>query len=214
MKSLTYATLIAAAYDWKLPTNYTVLKVLSDNFGWVLEDTVTSEIIIVVRGTTNINDWVANSNMDYVTTSLGKIHEGFVLETNKLYVDIIELLDTLPRNAQLILTGHSLGGAIVTILATILALHKANFTISVYTFASPRVGNRKFVNSYKAFNIKTCRFINKLDIVPMLPRGFGYEHVCPAKVFSDGVFGNISYNHDISTYINNVGKLTVDLILE
>lgn len=77
----------------------------------------------------------------------------------------------LNQDTQIYVTGHSLGAA----LATLAALHidkllKAdglNIPVHLYTFASPRVGDRTFASHFAA--IDTYRIINSEDLIQSIP---------------------------------------------
>jgi hypothetical protein len=72
-------------------------------------------------------------------------------------------------NMTVVMTGHSLGAAIVTLYALdVAAGGKLNPT--VYTFASPRVGDTQFANTYNSSVATNYRVWNWPDIVPRLPK--------------------------------------------
>ncbi len=77
-------------------------------------------------------------------------------------------MDPCPKDAQVYVTGHSLGGA----LATLSTLHikDMNYFLNppiLYAFANPRAGGLKF---YEQFDGMNCfRVANSEDIVPTLP---------------------------------------------
>ena len=80
--------------------------------------------------------------------------------------------DLLTTNSKIFITGHSLGAG----LATLAALHISqiakkkgtNASISLYTFASPRVGDETFAEYFKY--IPLCyRVINSEDLIQSVP---------------------------------------------
>lgn len=78
------------------------------------------------------------------------------------------------NNANVYITGHSLGGALATIAALdITRKNKLNNPINLYTFASPRVGDNIFADKFNEFiskdKIKAFRFANSEDLVPKIP---------------------------------------------
>jgi hypothetical protein len=80
-------------------------------------------------------------------------------------------------------TGHSLGAALATIAA---ARYSAIRPVQgLYTFGSPRVGNRSFVDTVPRGAI---RFVNNADMVTRLPPPLGgYQHAGQLKfIGSDG----------------------------
>lgn len=70
-----------------------------------------------------------------------------------------------------VVCGHSLGCA----LATLYAISTANNSggqsgdLTVYTYASPMVGDQTFVNTYNSSPLQTFRICNVQDAVPTLP---------------------------------------------
>lgn len=109
-------------------------------------------------------------------TILEKI-DKFKLEKKSIYESINEFFSNVNEdntNTNVYVTGHSLGGALATIAAMdIAAKDKLKNTISLYTFASPRVGNNTFADKFNEFvsqeKLKGFRFANSEDIVPTLP---------------------------------------------
>ena len=76
-------------------------------------------------------------------------------------------------NGRVLFTGHSFGGALATLLASI---HPPTV---LYTFGSPRVGDTDFVAALNA--IDSHRFVDCCDLVTFLPPAiFGYVHLGPA----------------------------------
>jgi pimeloyl-ACP methyl ester carboxylesterase len=79
---------------------------------------------------------------------------------------------------ELIVTGHSLGGALATMVALWLQdqLPKgggpSNVRIAPYTFAAPTAGNQAFANLYDAQFPNASRYVNAYDLVPM-----GYANI-------------------------------------
>lgn len=71
----------------------------------------------------------------------------------------------VPSDAPIILSGHSLGGAVASITAK--WLHRDGWRVqSCYTYGSPRPGNLAFANTY---GIPNFRLFGANDIVPTVP---------------------------------------------
>lgn len=79
------------------------------------------------------------------------------------------------------ITGHSLGGALATLLALELSSGRmakcGAISVTMYNFGSPRVGNRKFAELYNEKVKDSWRVVNHRDIIPTIPRLMGYCHV-------------------------------------
>lgn len=105
----------------------------------------------------------------------GCVHAGFLREFEQIQGDVFDYVLSNPKRVVRI-SGHSLGGAIATLLAVELA--KDGFQVELVTLGSPRVGDREFRKTYEALqNIDHVRIVHQDDIVPRLPK-LNYEHVC------------------------------------
>ncbi|KAF9612163.1 hypothetical protein IFM89_038351 [Coptis chinensis] len=87
-------------------------------------------------------------------------------------------------------TGHSLGGALATLLTLELSSSQMakNDAVSVtmYNFGSPRVGNKRFVDLYNEKVKDSWRIVNHRDIIPTVPRLMGYCHVAQPVYLATG----------------------------
>lgn len=73
-------------------------------------------------------------------------------------------------DVRLLITGHSLGGAVATVFAHQVASQRTDIPINVVTFGSPRVGTRSFARSFNAkHSIKYLRVQQGCDVVTQLP---------------------------------------------
>lgn len=108
------------------------------------------------------------------------------------------------KNANFLVTGHSLGGALAILFPTVLVIHNEQQLmqklVGVYTYGQPRVGNRQLCQFMEArLNHTEPRYFRVVycnDIVPRLPyddKTFLYKH-----------FGNAS----TITAFTSIKKLT------
>ena len=127
--------------------------------------------ILVYRGTSKLQDWLANLNAPAVRWwGKGMVHKGFMEAFVKIWEQVAPMLSDV--SVPLFYAGHSLGGALATLTASLRAPH------ALYTFGSPRVGNRVFAQSLQ--HVNTHRLVNGLDVIPTLPIPGGpldYVHV-------------------------------------
>lgn len=91
-----------------------------------------------------------------------QLHSGYLKAFGLLQADIDAVLKATPHD-QLILTGHSLGGALA-IVTTRLLFPDSNG--ACYTFGAPPVGTIEVQNRLKT---PIYQIINEIDIVPRLP---------------------------------------------
>jgi hypothetical protein len=82
------------------------------------------------------------------------------------------LTQSIPPEAVLALTGHSLGGNLATVLASWISSVRGpdgsepDPNTEVYTFAAPSAGNTAFADGFNARFPKSYRYWNTLDAVP------------------------------------------------
>ena len=98
----------------------------------------------------------------------GRVHAGFAGALADVRPALEKALQNVP--GRLLFTGHSLGAALATLLASI----KTPDTL--YTFGSPLVGDADFVATLK--DVKNFRYVDCCDIVTRIPpKGLGYMHL-------------------------------------
>ena len=129
--------------------------------------------LVCFRGTQGIRDWIANMNIAEQGTQFGMVHGGFLQGFTDINDDIEGELDKLITGKQLVLTGHSLGGALSTIAAS--EWRNRYDLRSVWTFGQPAVGDREFRTSMKQYDAIFHRVVNDDDIVTRIPPP--YRHV-------------------------------------
>ncbi len=158
--------------------------------------------VLAFRGT-EVKSWSdikADLNVDSIIAkySYGKVHKGFEKEVDKLWVDVRDYVLKQCKDRKLIVTGHSLGASMATIVAA--RLKTAGWNVNgLYTYGSPRVGNESFK---KSLDIPHYRFVNNSDDVTKMPfYHWGYRH-----------HGELRYiNHDgVVELGTNVWKRTWD----
>jgi hypothetical protein len=98
----------------------------------------------------------------------GRVHRGFARALEEIVLAVENVLRGF--DGRLLVTGHSLGAALATLLA---GSQKAD---GLYTFGSPMVGDAGFVGGLSA--VRSCRYVDCCDIVTRVPpKLFGYTHV-------------------------------------
>lgn len=102
----------------------------------------------------------------------GLVHFGFAQALDKVYDNIVQWLSEqkLDGERNITCTGHSLGAALATIMASRLDANE------LYTFGSPRIGNRAFVKEMNNDGIEHYRFVNNNDIVTKVPFPIRFVH--------------------------------------
>ncbi|OOF60301.1 lipase family protein [Rodentibacter sp. Ppn85] len=151
------------------------------NAGYVDDKTVSvsalfymdeTRAVIAVRGTQEIKDFEIDADALQMKPDYGikgEVHKGFYTQANKIIstLSFTDFTDKIREmNKELYVTGHSLGGAVATILSAYLV--EQGFKPLLYTFGSPRVGNTVFAKYYSD-KFTHFRHVNDFDIVPVLP---------------------------------------------
>jgi hypothetical protein len=119
----------------------------------------------------------------------GKVHRGFKEALEEVWPDLLPYIRKLRnKGCKIWITGHSLGAALATLSAG-----RYGSAQGVYTFGSPRVGNKAFKDN---FEVKIYRIVNNDDIVVRVPPPGKYVHVGELKfIDSDGVIRDAMVEH-------------------
>lgn len=99
----------------------------------------------------------------------GKVHVGFKHETDKLWPEVIDIVSKTP--GTLYITGHSLGAAIATIMASRLQFK----TEKLITFGSPRVGDSVFVENLEVDHLRVQNNNDAVTRVPLEKMHFAHH---------------------------------------
>ncbi|ATX79855.1 triacylglycerol lipase [Mariprofundus aestuarium] len=146
--------------------------------------------IVCFRGTEvgEVQDILTDLNLPLTNNDeRGQVHSGFKNALDQVWNrgdcnshNLLEHINTITEaNSELKIwfTGHSLGAALAT-----LAADRFPEAQGLYTFGSPRVGDREF--AWK-FETTAYRFVNNNDIVTMVPPAISYQHVGLLKYIDD-----------------------------
>ncbi len=150
-------------------------KLIAINNAECLIVTLQKQLWIAFRGTqpTQLNDIKADLDLfKEKSESAGEVHGGFKQEVDELWEEVLKELnhnETLKNSRDVYFCGHSLGGAMATIAAA-----RYTETKELFTFGSPRVGGKTFVNTCV---VPHYRFVNNNDLVPKVPPSIlGFKH--------------------------------------
>ncbi len=167
-------------------------------------------IVLTFRGSQEIRDWYTNFNTKLrkftirregqtaISSYKGRVHTGFFLGWASVEKDVLKQIKHWQRQLQpgetlppLLVTGHSLGGALATM--AVASLQDNNMNVAgLYTFGQPRVGDLSFTRQLNTtLANKVFRFINNNDVVPHVPPPFSihnptrlYAHLGTVKYFN------------------------------
>ncbi|MEE2923709.1 MAG: lipase family protein [bacterium] len=127
-------------------------------------------ITLAIRGSNNIRNWLLNLEfwMKENDWFSHKVHRGFLKIAQEIYDSI---KDDFEPSYKITLTGHSMGGAVSTLIGA--HLQNLGHQVEVITFAQPRVTNNRGAQSMG--KLKLTRVVIQGDVVNLLPP-FNYAH--------------------------------------
>ena len=118
-----------------------------------------------------------------------------------------------PAGLPVVVTGHSLGGALATLLVADLTAN-TRLRPQAWTFASPNVGDAAFAARYAALSTVSWRIYNQVDVVPYFPPDIfdSYQPVTTGYAINSGTSKwNPGCAHALNTYLHVLSPATVPL---
>ena len=158
------------------------------------------KIVITVPGTRNTKELISEIGQSLLvpfdpTTEMRVVKyfkdRAFSIK-DQLFSDKNKNIINSNKNYQIIFTGHSLGGAVATILS--LYSIKSSFINPSHnepiliTFGQPRSGNDVFANEVMKHIPKIFRIVRQGDIVPTIPSCVKSIFGSCKTIFADGIF--------------------------
>ncbi|XAR57122.1 Triacylglycerol lipase [Bertholletia excelsa] len=168
-------------------------------------------IVIAFRGTQerSIQNWIEDLywkqlDLNYPGMPDAMVHRGFYYAYHNTTIrpgvlNAIERAKELYGDLDIMVTGHSMGGAMAAFCGLDLKVNHEAGNVQVVTFGQPRIGNSVFVSYYHQFVPNTVRITNEHDIVPHLPPYYSYfpqktYHHFPREVWLYKIgFGSLVY---------------------
>ncbi|WMV34279.1 hypothetical protein MTR67_027664 [Solanum verrucosum] len=168
-------------------------------------------IVIAFRGTqgTSIQNWIADLywkqlDIEYPGMEDAMVHHGFysAYHNTTLRPGVLSAVESAKEqygDIPIMVTGHSMGGAMAAFCGLDLTVNYGSRNVSVMTFGQPRIGNAAFASYYSKWVPNTIRVTHEHDIVPHLPPYYYYfsqktYHHFPREVWLHNLgFGLLSY---------------------
>jgi len=151
-------------------------------FGFIGYSPEFQRIVVAFRGSVDVANWVTNlktTRTSYDLCDGCSVHVGFNQGYNSVKSQVesaINVLRSKYPSATVMITGHSLGGA----LAVMSAAHiqdKYSLVEMLYTLGQPRVGNDKFAQFMGTFVPETYRIVDYADEIAHVPQSIlGFKH--------------------------------------
>ncbi|KAH7277516.1 hypothetical protein KP509_39G055000 [Ceratopteris richardii] len=126
--------------------------------------------VVACTGTMDVSDALVDLNIVHRTVSLGEgaAHAGFLERAKSIPLDFFRRL--LIRNERVVLTGHSLGGAVASLVTLRLLEATGRWCheqVQCYTFGSPFFADyrlAKYINTH--YKRHFLHFVSRSDLVP------------------------------------------------
>jgi hypothetical protein len=170
--------------------NRVTMAILAQN------DADPNDVVIAIRGTLDIWEWIQDAKFllrdfprvagsGYTEDGFTDMYLSFSINPATAPADIqadagdtffAALTALIPTTASVTVAGHSLGSALATLMAFDLAAN-TKLPVTLYTLASPRVGDHSFSTVFNHTVPDAYRIANRLDVVPKVPPPLMYFHV-------------------------------------
>jgi hypothetical protein len=139
-------------------------------------------VVLAFRGTSAPQDFIVDASVRFVEQPLTAVHAGFGAAIESVWTTVgVELRRLWSPEKTLWVTGHSLGGALAVLAATLMPADLPVFQIA--TFGQPRVGDKEFAATFKSRRVKLYRFVNNNDVVPTVPGRSWLVSIKPLRVY-------------------------------
>jgi predicted lipase len=166
--------------DYKLSLIKWIEHKPSDTQGFVAIKNRT--IYVVFRGSESKKDFQNDGSVSKVPfiEEGEKVHIGFKSCWEPVEEDVYsgirtanEMMDTVD---SVVVCGHSLGGAVATLMAYSIKNRFYGYHVECCTIGSPRVGNKVFKQNFDKSGIESIRVVHNNDLVTHTPY-IGFLHV-------------------------------------
>jgi pimeloyl-ACP methyl ester carboxylesterase len=187
-------------------------------FGLIAPGTGTrkSEVLIATRGTASVRDALTDMNAGLQKGPGGfAVHAGFNDSFNSFRQDIDTFLDKNGAIGTVHCVGHSLGGALATLVADHLVASGVK-NIKLYSFGCPRVGVKGFSRNLtsKLTSNNIFRAYHEADPVSMVPI-FPFAHVPDTSISYLLPYNGMNISpaaHKMDNYANTIGDAGWDAL--
>lgn len=149
-------------------------------------DPVLDAIVVAIAGSNDRQDWWSNLKIKSMRTYHGRAHSGFYISAKGLFYSGIRRSISNPFGKDIIVTGHSRGGAMAHAIAHMMPYGQITECV---TFGAPRVLKRKHNCKLKLTRVENhgdpvphsvwalwgYRHFGKLEQIPHIKRNHGHD---------------------------------------
>ncbi|ROV90666.1 hypothetical protein VPNG_10117 [Cytospora leucostoma] len=184
-------------------SNATILSTFhgieTDVRGFIVADSTAQEIVVSVRGSMSLVSWIGDVIWAHESSSICEgcwAHFGFLYAYHEIASSVNTSLASAIRlfpSYKITVTGHSLGGAVATLLG--MHVRDAGHDADIYTYGSPRVGNEALARHITNQPGSNYRVTHLADAVARLPpMQLGFRHTSPEYWLGDGHPRTVDYD--------------------
>ncbi|KAK3684981.1 Alpha/Beta hydrolase protein [Podospora appendiculata] len=168
---------------------------ITDVRGVIAVDDTAGLIVVSFRGSVSVRNWITDAVFTQIACDLVPgclVHAGFFAAWSEVKPAVVAgLKSAVAANPsyKIVTTGHSLGAGLATIATAY--LRKSGYAIDIYTYGSPRIGNRQFadfVTAQPGLENRVTHFDDPFARLP--PILFNYRHTSPEYWFKNNATVN------------------------
>eukprot|EP01060_Flectonema_neradi_P004916 TRINITY_DN1324_c0_g1_i1.p1 TRINITY_DN1324_c0_g1~~TRINITY_DN1324_c0_g1_i1.p1 ORF type:complete len:1165 (+),score=227.60 TRINITY_DN1324_c0_g1_i1:42-3536(+) len=186
---------------------FKIIRVINCNSMQVLLGRQDGLLVVSFRGSSNVKNWKDDLKFPrmpwtemtegeevkngYCYTKTPLVHKGFLSvwkSVRDLVFNVVEKYKN-DTDTTIIVTGHSLGGAMATLASYSLAKHFQEISFQLWTYGCPYVGNSSFAQLHVQRVENAFRVINENDAVATTSFTFDNCHV--GKQVTLGIHGGM-----------------------
>lgn len=168
---------------------------------YLIADIGQKRILVAFRGSICTSDFIADARINSSSNAyMGKIHSGFFDRSES--VPLNYLIKKLSQGYRLILTGHSLGAAVGSLITTKLILNtevggEKSDNILFIGFGCPLIGDHNFKNNIEKKHKNNFHFIKNEDDLVVISLDF-----LTNKVHSENELDSLANSGSLFSVLN------------
>ena len=186
-------------------------------YGYLLESlTLAGTFVLAIRGTDGVEEWAEDAEgLQRPYPRGGRVEDGFAGVAGSLVARLpgsgrdAPLIGSLAKSVgsgRCVGTGHSLGGAVITLVAPEMADALLNGRTALRVFASPHPGDEAFCRMVAARVPDQRGYVNQPDLVPRAPPSLpliGEYASLPNLIIlpAGGIKDNVLAAHHLVSYV-------------
>ncbi len=158
---------------------------------------------IVFRGTeaskARLRDLWSNFGWPSAWAGQGLAHSGYARHLDKIALRVFEAANQVPSEIPLYLTGHSMGGAVASLAASLYYTVNPGWKLAgLVSFGAPKAMDRR---ACRAIGCAKWRFVNRYDFAPFWPPSVMLTHPGDEIALDSGGWWGPVSRHGVGKYI-------------